>query len=36
VMQFAAEPTHFESLPVQTIADKGAQWVARWTQVVLK
>jgi thiamine transport system substrate-binding protein len=36
VMQFAAEPPHFESLPVQTIADKGAQWVARWTQVVLK
>jgi len=36
VMQHAAEPTQFESLPAQTIADKGAQWVARWTKVVLK
>ncbi|MDD5030198.1 MAG: thiamine ABC transporter substrate-binding protein [Rhodoferax sp.] len=36
VLQHAAEPAHFESLPAQTIADQGAQWVARWTQVVLK
>lgn len=36
VMQHAAEPAEFESLPAQTIADKGAQWVTRWTQVVLK
>jgi len=36
LQQHAAEPVHFDSLPAQTIADKGAQWVARWTQVVLK
>jgi thiamine transport system substrate-binding protein len=36
VMSHAVEPTVFESLPAQEIADKGAQWVARWTQVVLK
>ena len=36
VMGHATEPTVFESLPPQEIADKGAQWVARWTQVVLK
>ncbi|MDR3371281.1 thiamine ABC transporter substrate-binding protein [Rhodoferax sp.] len=36
VMTHATEPTAFESLPPQVIADKGAQWVARWTQVVLK
>ncbi|MDD5001016.1 thiamine ABC transporter substrate-binding protein [Rhodoferax sp.] len=36
VMQHATEPTQFETLPVQTMADKGSQWVARWTQVVLK
>lgn len=34
--QHATEPTQFERLPAQLIADKGAQWVARWTQVVLK
>lgn len=36
VMRHAAEPTTFERLPAQVIADKGPQWVARWTQVVLK
>ena len=36
VMRHAGEPAAFESLPPQVIADKGAQWVARWTQVVLK
>ena len=36
VMSHAAEPTTFESLPPQVIADQGAKWVARWTQVVLK
>lgn len=36
VMSHATAPTAFESLPPQVIADKGAQWVARWTQVVLK
>jgi thiamine transport system substrate-binding protein len=36
VMSHAAEPAKFENLPPQVIADKGAQWVARWTQVVLK
>ncbi len=32
----ALEPTHFESLSEQAIADNGARWVARWTQVVMK
>jgi len=36
VMRHAAEPTSVDNLPAQTIADKGAGWVARWTQVVLK
>jgi thiamine transport system substrate-binding protein len=36
LQQHATEPTQFERLPAQGIADKGAQWVARWTQVVLK
>jgi len=36
LQRHAAEPTHFDSLSAQAIADKGAQWVARWTQVVLK
>ncbi len=36
VMRHAAEPASFESLPNTVIADKGAQWVARWTQLVLK
>ncbi len=36
LQQHAVEPAAFESMPAQLIADKGAQWVARWTQVVLK
>ncbi|MDD2924109.1 thiamine ABC transporter substrate-binding protein [Rhodoferax sp.] len=36
VLRHAAEPASFDSLPLQMVADKGAQWVARWTQVVLK
>ncbi|OIN90683.1 MAG: thiamine ABC transporter substrate-binding protein [Comamonadaceae bacterium CG1_02_60_18] len=36
LLQHAVEPAHFESLPAQAMADHGAQWVARWTQVVLK
>ena len=36
VMRHAGEPAAFESLPPQVIADQGAKWVARWTQVVLK
>ena len=36
VMKHAVEPTAFDSLPAETIADKGGAWVARWTQVVLK
>lgn len=36
VMRHGAAPAAFESLPPQVIADKGASWVVRWTQVVLK
>lgn len=36
VMKHAVEPTAFDSLPAETIAEKGTAWVARWTQVVLK
>lgn len=36
VMRHAAEPTSFDNLPAQTIANQGSQWVSRWTQVVLK
>lgn len=36
IMRHALEPDTFERLPEQLIADKGAQWIARWTQVVLK
>ena len=36
VMRHAPEPTAFDSLPAQTLADKGSKWVSRWTQVVLK
>ena len=36
VMRHAPEPSHFETLPAQTIAERGAGWVARWTQTVLK
>ena len=36
VMQHATEPTEFEAPPAQLIANKGGEWVARWTKVVLK
>jgi len=36
VMRFAAEPAQFEAPDAALIAKHGAQWVARWTQVVLK
>ena len=36
VMRHAPEPAAFESLPFETVADKGGLWVSRWTQVVLK
>ncbi len=36
VMRHAPEPTTFETLAADTIAEKGSQWVSRWTQVVLK
>jgi len=36
VMRYAAEPTEFEAPTAQVVAGKGAQWVARWTKVVLK
>jgi thiamine transport system substrate-binding protein len=36
VMKHAVEPSTFESLSAETIADKGTAWVARWTQTVLK
>jgi thiamine transport system substrate-binding protein len=36
VMRHAAEPTGFETLAAPLVASKGANWVARWTKVVLK
>lgn len=36
VMRHAPEPAGFEHMDAATVADKGAQWVSRWTQVVLK
>lgn len=36
VMAHAAEPVAFEAPAPQVVASKGAQWVARWTKVVLK
>ena len=36
VMRHAPEPASFESLPPELIAQKGSQWVSRWTRVVLK
>ncbi len=36
VMRHAAEPTAFEAPAAQVMASQGAQWVARWTKVVLK
>lgn len=35
-LRHAPEPSRFDAPPVQTVADKGADWVRRWTQVVLK
>jgi thiamine transport system substrate-binding protein len=34
--QYAQEPKNFEALPSTQIAAQSAQWVSRWTQVVLK
>ena len=34
--QFAPEPTAFQAPSDADVAAKGADWVARWTQVVLK
>ena len=36
VMKFAPEPSAFTSPADRDIADKGAEWVQRWTRVVLK
>ena len=36
VMKFAPEPAKADAPSDKDIADKGAAWVARWTQVVLK
>jgi thiamine transport system substrate-binding protein len=36
VMKFAPEPAAFDAPSEADIAAKGAQWVARWTKVVLK
>jgi thiamine transport system substrate-binding protein len=36
VMRHAPEPASFDSLPSEQITEKSAQWIARWTKVVLK
>ena len=36
VMRHAPEPASFDTPSPQAIADKGAEWVARWTRTVLK
>lgn len=36
VMKFAPEPAAFDTPSATDIAAKGAQWVSRWTKVVLK
>jgi thiamine transport system substrate-binding protein len=36
VMRFATEPTSFDNPSPETIAEKGAEWVSRWTKTVLK
>ena len=36
VMKFAPEPTAFDAPSEQDMATKVAQWVARWTKLVLK
>jgi thiamine transport system substrate-binding protein len=35
-LRFAVEPAVFDSPSAQDIAEKNAQWVQRWTKVVLK
>ncbi len=35
-LRHAVEPTRHDSPNMQAITDKGAQWVRRWTKVVLK
>ena len=36
VMRHAAEPAQFEDPAGDLVAAKGADWVSRWTRVVLK
>ncbi len=36
VMRHAPEPTTFDNPSPQAIADKGTQWVTRWTRLVLR
>ena len=36
VMRHAVEPAAFDNPSAETIAAKGAEWVERWTRVVLK
>lgn len=36
VMKYAPEPAKFESMPAAVIAEKGADWISRWTKTVLK
>ena len=36
VMRHAAEPASFDTLSSEVIAEKGVEWVSRWTKVVLK
>ena len=36
VMRFAPEPAKFESMAPAVIAEKGAEWISRWTKTVLK
>jgi len=36
VMQFAPEPAAFDTPAEKDLAARGADWVARWTRVVLK
>jgi thiamine transport system substrate-binding protein len=35
-MRYATEPSSADGLTPELMADKGPQWLARWTQVVLK
>jgi thiamine transport system substrate-binding protein len=35
-LRHAPEPSRFDAPAAQAVADKGADWVRRWTQVVLK